>query len=56
MEDNVTIDPKKIRGAELIRSRIGIIGGPCDCSIEPPCFISHGVSYLLRYVVAIVFL
>ena len=25
------------------RLRIGIIGGPCECSIEPPGSSSHGV-------------
>ena len=28
----------------LIRLRIGIIGDPCECGIEPTGSISHGVS------------
>jgi len=33
-----------IRGIGLIGPRIRIIGGPCECGIEPPGCISHGVS------------
>ena len=33
-----------IRGTELIRLRIGLLETPCECGIEPPGFISHGVS------------
>jgi hypothetical protein len=33
----------------LIRLRIGIIGEPCEFCIEPPGFISHGVSYLVKH-------
>ena len=33
-----------MRGTGLIRFRIGIIESPCECGIELPCSISHGVS------------
>jgi hypothetical protein len=33
------------RGIGLIQLRIGIIKeSPCECSIEPPGSVSHGVS------------
>ena len=31
-------------GVGLIWFRIGIIGEPCECGIEPPGSISNGVS------------
>jgi hypothetical protein len=39
-----------IQGIDLIRFRIGILESPCECGIEPPRFISHGVSYIKFYV------
>jgi hypothetical protein len=30
-------------GSGLIWLKIGIIGRPCECGIEPPGSISHGV-------------
>ena len=37
-----------IRGIGLIQLRIGIIGNPCECAIEPPGSISHGVCLLVK--------
>ena len=39
-----------MRGIGLIRLRIGIIGEPCECGIEPPGPISHGVRVNTRSV------
>ena len=33
-----------MRGIGLIRLRIGIIGNPCECGIEPPDFLGLGAS------------
>ena len=45
-EDNIRMDLKQIgiREIGLIQFRIGLIGDPCECGIEPLVFISHGVS------------
>ena len=40
-EDNIRMDPMRVIG--LIRLKIGIIGEPCECDIEPS-FISYGIS------------
>jgi hypothetical protein len=37
-------DLEDMKGIGLIRLRIGIIGGLCECGIEHPGSISHGVS------------
>ena len=31
----------------FIQLRIGIIGEPCECEIEPPGSINHGVSEMM---------
>ena len=36
-------------GIGLIRLSIGLLESPCECGIEPPCSISHGVSYDLSF-------
>ena len=46
-DGNTKMDLKEIgtiRGIGLNRLRIGIIGESCECGIEPPGSISHGVS------------
>ena len=39
-EDNIRMDLEEMG----IRLRIGIIRSPCECGIEPPGSISHGVD------------
>ena len=33
-----------IRGIGLIRLRIGLLESPCECGIESPGLMSHGIS------------
>ena len=51
-EDNIRKGLKEnvsIREIGLIRLSIGLLESPCECGIEPPCSISHGVSYDLSF-------
>ena len=42
LDDSITMDLKEIdQHDELTRLRIGIIGEPCECGIEPSGFISQ---------------
>ena len=37
-----------MEGIGLILLRIGIIEEPCECVMEPPGFISYGVSLIVN--------
>ena len=41
-QDNIRMDLEKIEGIGLIG--LSILESPCECGIEPPGSISHGVS------------
>ena len=44
-ENNIRMDLKRsVRGIGLIQLRIGLLESPCECDIESPGSISHGVS------------
>ena len=38
-----------MRGIGFIRLRIGIVGSPCECDIEPPGSIILEVSYIFMF-------
>ena len=42
-----------VQGIGLIRLRIEITGVPCECDIEPPVSIIHGVSYIIIIIIII---
>ena len=46
-EDNIRLDLKEI-GINMRNwvdsAHLGLLEGPCECGIEPPGSISHGVS------------